>query len=90
MPSDGEAIRDNGVEIEAELNIHLLTGKETGGWVSSHVDVVDQFSPAHQPAAGSVFTHKLDFEWDTASTSSTGCRKSTGFATWKPKSRWIT
>jgi hypothetical protein len=60
------AIRDNGVEIEAELNIHLLTGKETGGWVSSHVDVVDQFSPAHQPAAGSVFTHKLDLEWDTA------------------------
>jgi hypothetical protein len=60
------AIRDNGVEIETELNIHLLTGKETGGWVSSHVDVVDQFSPAHQPAAGSVFTHKLDFEWDTA------------------------
>jgi len=34
--------------------------------VSSHVDVVDQFSPAAQPAAGSVFTHKLDFEWDTA------------------------
>jgi hypothetical protein len=34
--------------------------------VSSHVDVVDQFSPAHQPRAGSVFTHKLDFEWDTA------------------------
>lgn len=60
------AIRDNGIEIEAELNIHLLTGDETGGWVSSHVDVVDQFSPAHQPAAGSVFTHKLDFEWDTA------------------------
>jgi hypothetical protein len=60
------AIRDNGIEIEAELNIHLLTGKETGGWVSSHVDVVDQFSPAHQPTAGSVFTHKLDFEWDTA------------------------
>ena len=60
------SIRDNGVEIEAELNIHLLTGEETGGWVSSHVDVVDQFSPAHQPAAGSVFTHKLDFEWDTA------------------------
>ncbi len=39
-------IRDNGIEIEAELNIHLLTGEETGGWVSSHVDVVDQFSPA--------------------------------------------
>ena len=59
-------IRDNGVEIEAELNIHLLTSEQTGGWVSSHVDVVDQFSPAHRPRSGSVFTHKLDFEWDTA------------------------
>jgi len=28
--------------------------------------VVDQFSPAETPRAGSVFTHKLDFEWDTA------------------------
>jgi hypothetical protein len=59
-------IRDNGVEIESELNLRLFTEEQTGGWVSSHVDVVDQFSPAHTPAAGSVFTHKLDFEWDTA------------------------
>ena len=59
-------IRDNGIEIESELNIHLLDVEQTGGWISSHVDVVDQFSPAHRPDAGSVFTHKLDFEWDTA------------------------
>lgn len=59
-------IRDNGVEIETELNFHLFDVEQTGGWISSHVDVVDQFSPAHQPNAGSVFTHKLDFEWDTA------------------------
>ena len=59
-------IRDNGVEIEAELNLHLLKEKQSGGWVSSHVDIVDQFSPAHRPDAGRVFTHKLDFEWDTA------------------------
>ena len=58
--------RDNGVEIESELNVMLFDVEQTGGWVSSHVDVVDQFSPAHQPTAGSVFTHKLDFEWDTA------------------------
>jgi hypothetical protein len=59
-------IRDNGVEIESELNFMLFDAKQTGGWVSSHVDLVDQFSPAHEPNAGSVFTHKLDFEWDTA------------------------
>jgi hypothetical protein len=60
------SIRDNGVEIESELNFQLFDEDQTGGWVSSHVDVVDQFSPAHQPRAGSVYTHKLDFEWDTA------------------------
>lgn len=59
-------IRDNGVEIESELNIYLFDVEDTGGWISSHVDVVDQFSPAHRADAGSVFTHKLDFEWDTA------------------------
>lgn len=59
-------IRDNGVEIESELNFHLFNADQTGGWISSHVDVVDQFSPAHQPTAASTYTHKLDFEWDTA------------------------
>jgi hypothetical protein len=60
------SFRDNGVEIESELNFMLFDVEQTGGWVSSHVDLVDQFSPAHQPRAGSTFTHKLDFEWDTA------------------------
>lgn len=60
------SIRDNGVEIETELNIILFDVEQTGGWVSSHFDIVDQFSPAEQPTAGSVFTHKLNFEWDTA------------------------
>jgi hypothetical protein len=59
-------IRDNGVQIESELNIHLFDTDRTGGWVSSHVDIVDQFSPGATPRAGSVYTHKLDFEWDTA------------------------
>jgi hypothetical protein len=59
-------IRDNGIEIESEFNIHLFDVEQTGGWVSSHVDIVDQFSPAHRPGDGSVYTHKLDFEWDTA------------------------
>lgn len=60
------AIRDNGVEIETELNLKFLKVEQTGGWISSHLDIVDQFSPAEQPGAGSVFTHELDFEWDTA------------------------
>jgi hypothetical protein len=59
-------IRDNPVEIESELNLYVLTEEQTGGWVSSHVDIVDQFSPAKQPDDAGVYTHKLDFEWDTA------------------------
>jgi hypothetical protein len=60
------SIRDNGVEIESELNIHLFDEEQTGGWVSSHFDIVDKFSPGATPRAGSVYTHKLNFEWDTA------------------------
>ena len=62
----GEAIRDNGVEIEVELNLDLFGTEQTGGWVSSHFDIVDKFSPGATPRAGSVYTHKLNFEWDTA------------------------
>ena len=60
------SIRDNGVEIESELNIELFSEEQTGGWVSSHFDIVDKFSPGETPSAGSVYTHKLNFEWDTA------------------------
>lgn len=59
-------IRDNGVEIESELNFELFDEDQTAGWVSSHVDLVDKFSPGETPRAGSVYTHKLNFEWDTA------------------------
>ena len=59
-------IRDNGIEIETELNFHLFRAEQTGGWVSSHVDIVDKFSPGETPRAASVYTHKLNFEWDTA------------------------
>ena len=61
-----DSIRDNGVEIETEFNFNLFDTDQTGGWISSHVDVVDQFSPGETPRAGSTYTHKLDFEWDTA------------------------
>lgn len=62
----GQSIRDNGIEIESELNFHLFDTDRTGGWVSSHLDIVDKFSPGATPRAGSVYTHKLNFEWDTA------------------------
>jgi hypothetical protein len=61
-----EEIRDNGIEIETEVNFQLFDTDRTGGWVSSHVDVVDKFSPGETPRDGSVYTHKLNFEWDTA------------------------
>jgi hypothetical protein len=38
----------------------------TREWVTSHFDVVDQFSPAERPGARRAYTHKLDFELDTA------------------------
>jgi len=62
----GGSIRDNGIEIESELNFELFSEDQTGGWVSSHVDIVDKFSPGETPRAASVYTHKLNFEWDTA------------------------
>jgi hypothetical protein len=61
-----DEIRDNGIEIESELNVELFDAERTGGWVSSHVDVVDKLSPGETPRAGSVYTHKLNLEWDTA------------------------
>jgi hypothetical protein len=61
-----EGVRDNVLELEFELNLTLLDPKDTGGWVEVHFDVVDQLSPAARPGDRSVYTHKLDFELDTA------------------------
>ena len=60
------SIRDNGIEFEFELNLDWLLPEQTGGWAESHFDVVDKFSPAHRPTDTSVYTHKLNFELDTA------------------------
>lgn len=57
---------DNSAELEFEANVHWLTEPMSRGWVTSHVDVVDQFSPAERPNASKAYTHKLDFELDTA------------------------
>jgi hypothetical protein len=57
---------DNSAELELETNFYWLTEPMSRGWVTSHFDVVDQFSPAERPNASSAYTHKLDFELDTA------------------------
>jgi hypothetical protein len=59
-------IRANLVVIENELNLYLIDFDKTGGWLSSHFDIVDKFSPGVQPGATSAYTHKLNFELDTA------------------------
>jgi hypothetical protein len=55
----------NEVEVELELNVHLLHPERTRGWVSVHFDVVDQFGPAARPHHRA-YAHRLDFELDTA------------------------
>lgn len=57
---------DNSAELEFETNFYWLTESMSRGWVTSHFDVVDQFSPAERPHATRAYTHKLDFELDTA------------------------
>ena len=58
--------RDASPELEFEANFTWLPGERTRGWVSSHVDVVDKFSPAARPGDRRAYTHKLNFELDTA------------------------
>ena len=70
---------DNSVELEFETNLYWLTEKMSRGWVTSHFDVVDQFSPAERPESSREYTHKLDFELDTA----------LHVFKWLPEGRWL-
>ncbi len=72
-------IRANLVGIELELNLYLLLSRQTGGWLSSHFDIVDKFTPAVRPDATSAYTHKLNFELDTALRP----------FNWLPEGRWL-
>lgn len=58
--------RGNEIEFELELNLSLVEPEQTGGWIDSHFDIVDKFSAAERPGDSSSYTHKLNFEWDTA------------------------
>lgn len=72
-------VPDTQPEIEAELNVVLVTPAMTGGWLSAHVDIIDQLSPALRPGSQGRYTHKLDLELDVA------------FAVfrWLPERNWL-
>ena len=57
---------DTEVELELELNLTWLEPEQTGGWVENHLDIIDKLSPAERPTDTSAYTHKLNFELDTA------------------------
>jgi hypothetical protein len=57
---------ENDVELESELKLYWLQSEQTGGWLSSHFDLVDKFSGAERPTDTRAYTHKLNLELDTA------------------------
>ena len=57
---------ENDVELESELKLYWLESDTTGGWLSSHFDIVDKFSGAEKPSDTRAYTHKLNLELDTA------------------------
>ena len=70
---------DNEAQLELESNFHWLQDSRTGGWVSSHFDIVDKFSPAERPGSTKAYTHKLDLELDTA----------VHIFNWLPEGKWL-
>jgi hypothetical protein len=70
---------DSMPELEFETNLIWLPGERTRGWVTSHFDVVDQFSSAERPTDRRAYTHKLNFELDS----------SFSVFNWLPEGRWL-
>ena len=62
LPFDPEATP----ELEFEAKFYWLPPSRTAGWVSSHVDVVDKFSPNERTDDRRAYTHKLNLELDTS------------------------
>jgi hypothetical protein len=71
--------RDSTPELEFETNLLWLPPERTGGWLSSHFDIVDKFSAAERPSDRRAYTHKLNFELDT----------SLSVFNWLPAGRWL-
>lgn len=59
-------VKGSSPEIETELNLHWLRSENTKGWVSSHFDIIDKYSPGARPHNTDRYTHKLNLELDTA------------------------
>jgi hypothetical protein len=70
---------DGTPELEFETNLTWLSSQRTGGWLSSHVDVVDKFSAAERASDRGAYTHKLNLELDT----------SVALFNWMPEGRWL-
>lgn len=70
---------DSTPELEFETNFVWLPAHRTRGWLGSHFDVVDKFSPAERPSDRRAYTHKLNFEVDT----------SVAVFNWLPEGRWL-
>lgn len=66
-------------ELEFETNFVWLPSERTGGWISSHFDIVDKFSPAERPGDARAYTHKLNLELDT----------SVSIFNWLREGRWL-
>jgi hypothetical protein len=71
--------RDSTPELEFETNVVWLPAERTKGWLSSHFDMVDKFSPAERPTDRRAYTHKLNLELDT----------SLSVFNWLPEGRWL-
>jgi hypothetical protein len=71
--------RQSTPELEFETNFIWLSAERTRGWVTSHFDIVDKFSPAKRPTDRRAYTHKLNFELDT----------SLSVFNWLPEGRWL-
>jgi len=59
-------VKGTSPELETELNLVWLRFEDTGGWVGSHFDIIDKYSPGALPHNLDRYTHKLNFELDTA------------------------
>lgn len=71
--------RESTPELEFESNFLWLPASRTRGWISSHVDIVDKFSPAGRPTDRRAYTHKLNLELDT----------SVSVFNWLSEARWL-
>lgn len=71
--------RESTPELEFETNFVWLPAERTKGWLSSHFDVVDKFSPAERPHDRRAYTHKLNLELDT----------SLAIFNWLREGRWL-